>query len=175
MKENFGWKEGWRKIYYDLTQDELFGNPYNNMIFLDNHDMNRIYSELDEDFDKWKQGITLLFTMRGIPQLYYGTEILMSGKTKDSDGYVRKDFPGGWRSDSANKFIAKGRTDKENEAFDFVKSLANYRRNKPVLQDGKLMQFVPNDDVYVYFRYDDVHCVMVVLNSSKDSKNTGYN
>jgi glycosidase len=108
--------------------------------------------------------------MRGIPQLYYGTEILMSGKTKTSDGFVRKDFPGGWPHDSLNKFVAKGRTDKENEAFDFVKSLANYRRNKPVLQDGKLMQFVPNDDVYVYFRYDDVHCVMVVLNSSKDNK-----
>jgi glycosidase len=139
------------------------------MIFLDNHDVSRIYSELGEDFSKWKQAIAILMTTRGIPCLYYGTEILMSGFT-NPDGLVRKDFPGGWPKDSVNKFLERGRSPKEQEAFTYVKKLADFRRAYPVVQTGKLMQFIPDDDVYVYFRYDDKNCVMVAINTSDTIK-----
>ena len=170
LKESFGWNTGLRKIYYTLALDFLYGDAYKNMIFLDNHDVSRIYSELGEDFSKWKQAISILMTMRGIPCLYYGTEILMSGTTNPTDGFVRKDFPGGWAADSSNKFTAAGRTPREQEAFTYVKKLADFRKAYPVVQTGKLMQFVPEDEVYVYFRYDDKNCVMVAVNSSNDVK-----
>ena len=170
LKEPFGWTTGTRKIYYTLAQDFLYGDAYKNMIFLDNHDVNRIYSELGEDFSKWKQAIAILLTTRGIPCLYYGTEILMSGVTNPTDGNVRKDFPGGWPKDSTNKFTSAGRTQKENEAFDYVKKLATFRETNPVMQTGKLMQFIPDDDVYVYFRYDDKNCVMIAINTSDTVK-----
>lgn len=170
LKESFGWTTGLRRIYYILAQDLLYGDPFNNLVFLDNHDLSRIYSELGEDFDKWKMAITLLMTMRGVPQIYYGTEILMTG-ISNPDGYVRMDFPGGWYGDPMNKFTAAGRTAKENEAFNYVKSLANWRKNNPVVYDGKLMQFIPDDEVYVYFRYSDSQCVMVILNTAAAEKN----
>jgi glycosidase len=170
LKENFGWTTGECKIYYTLAQDALYGDPSHNMIFLDNHDVSRIYSELGEDFSKWKQAIALLMTMRGIPCLYYGTEILMSGVT-NPDGLVRKDFPGGWANDSLNKFTAAGRTQQENDAFNYVKKLADFRKAYPEIVSGKLLQFVPQEDVYVYFRYTDKQCVMVLLNTSSEQKN----
>jgi glycosidase len=169
LNESFGWTTGLRKIYYTLAQDFLYGDAYSNMIFLDNHDVDRIYSTLKEDDAKWKQAITLLLTTRGIPQIYYGTEILMKNFS-NPDGLVREDFPGGWPGDAANKFTAAGRNNKENEAFNYVKTLANWRKNNPVVYDGKLMQFVPDDDMYVYFRYNESECVMVILNTSDAQK-----
>lgn len=169
LNEAFGWTTGLRKIYYTLAQDFLYGDPYKNMIFLDNHDVDRIYSALGEDDAKWKQAITLLMTTRGIPQIYYGTEIKMKNFT-NPDGLVREDFPGGWPNDQVNKFTAAGRNEKENEAFNYVKTLANWRKNSPVVYDGKLMQFVPDDDMYVYFRYTDSQCVMVIISTSATDK-----
>ena len=114
---------------------------------------------------KYKSGLAMLFTMRGIPEIYYGTEILMKNFS-DPDGLVRSDFPGGWQADTINKFVATGRTTKENEAFDYVKNLANYRKNSDALQTGKLMQYVPEKGVYVYFRYNDKQTVMVIVNTN---------
>jgi glycosidase len=131
---------------------------------LDNHDMTRFYSVVNEDFDKYKAGMAMLLTMRGIPQMYYGDEILMAG-IDNPDGLVRSDFPGGWKGDKENKFTEAGRTSKENEAFNYVRTLANYRKNTPALQTGKLMQFIPENGVYVYFRYDAAKTVMVIYNS----------
>jgi glycosidase len=131
---------------------------------LDNHDMSRFYSVVGEDFSKYKAGMALLLTMRGIPQMYYGDEILMAGED-NPDGLVRSDFPGGWASDKVNKFTAAGRTDKENEAFNYVRALANYRKNTPALQTGKLMQYIPQNGIYVYFRYDAAKTVMIIYNS----------
>jgi len=170
LKEPFGWTTGTRRIYYTLAQDFLYADPFKNMIFLDNHDVNRIYSELGEDLNKWKQAIALLLTLRGIPCLYYGTEILMGGVTNPTDGQVRKDFPGGWTGDTSNKFTEDGRSSKEQEAFRYIQKLAQFRLAYPVVQKGKLMQFIPDDDVYVYFRYDDEHCVMVAINTSDQVK-----
>lgn len=166
-----GWTDGINRVYATLSQDFLYKNANTNCIFLDNHDMSRFFSMVNEDLDKYKEGMAILLTMRGIPQMYYGTEILMKNFS-NPDGLIRSDFPGGWDGDKKNKFIADGRTNKENEAFNFVKILANYRKNSSALQSGKLMQFVPQDDVYVYFRYnsDAKGTVMVIVNPTEKDK-----
>jgi neopullulanase len=114
-------------------------------------------------------GIGWLLTSRGTPEIYYGTEILLKG-ISDPDGKVRQDFPGGWKGDKENKFTAQGRSDSENVVFNWTKTIANFRKNSSALKTGKLMQFVPDDWVYTYFRYDDKQTVMIVMNTSKDEK-----
>jgi len=166
LNEEFSWKGGVTRLYNVLAQDILYKDPTRNEIILDNHDQDRFYSVIGEDFSKYKQGITILMTQRGIPQLYYGTEILMKNFMKPGDAQVREDFPGGWQQDSVNKFLATGRSPLENEAFDFVKKLAHFRSGSPALTRGKLMQYAPSRGLYVYFRYDSIQTVMVALNTS---------
>jgi neopullulanase len=166
LNQNYGWTEGLSKLYLTLAKDFVYKDPYKNCIFLDNHDISRVYSTVGENFDKYKMAINWLFTLRGIPEIYYGTEVLMTGSTHPSDALVRKDFSGGWDGDKDNKFTQTGRTEKENEAFNYVRTLINYRKNTPALQTGKLMQYVPFDGLYVYFRYDNSKTVMVVSNSN---------
>lgn len=161
-----GWTDGVNRLYAVLAQDFMYQDATRNVIFLDNHDMSRFYSVVGEDFNKYKAGMALLLTMRGIPQMYYGDEILMKNYS-NPDGLVRLDFPGGWPGDKTNKFTATGRTEKENEAFNYVKKLANYRKNTTALQTGKLMQYIPQNGTYVYFRYDQQKTVMVVYNSEE--------
>ena len=122
---------------------------------------------IGEDFNKFKTGIAWLLTLRGTPQLYYGTEVLMKNFS-DPDGKVREDFPGGFAGDKLDYFAA--RPGPAGAAFDYVSKLANYRKAHPVLSSGKLMQFIPQDGVYTYFRYDDGACVMVIANNTKDEK-----
>jgi neopullulanase len=163
-----GWTDGVNRLYLVLSQDFMYQDPNRNVVMLDNHDMSRFYSVVNEDFDKYKAGMALLLTTRGIPQMYYGDEILMAGYD-NPDGLVRSDFPGGWKGDKDNKFTAEGRSKKENEAFNYVRTLANYRKNTPALQTGKLMQFIPERGVYVYFRYDAAKTVMMIYNSNDKS------
>ena len=174
LNGKFGWMDGVVKLYNTFANDFVYEDPTRNVVFLDNHDLSRFYSVVGEDFDKFKSGISWLLTTRGIPQFYYGTEILMKNFS-NPDGLVRSDFPGGWDSDKTNKFNAEGRTAKENEAFNHVRTLANYRKNNPVLQTGKMMQFVPEEGVYVYFRYDDQKTVMVIMNSETNEKSININ
>lgn len=169
LNGKFGWDNGVSRLYETLAQDFLYKDATRNCIFLDDHDVSRFYSVVGEDFDKYKQGIGILLTMRGIPEMYYGTEILMKNFSSP-DGLVREDFKGGWANDSVNKFTAQGRTEKENEAFDYVKTLANFRKTSSALQTGKLMQYVPENGIYVYFRYDDKQTIMVILNSNDTLK-----
>ncbi|WP_432708599.1 glycoside hydrolase family 13 protein [Pedobacter sp.] len=159
-----GWTDGIYRLYATLAQDFLYQDATRNVIFLDNHDMSRFYSMVNEDIQKYKAGMTLLLTMRGIPQVYYGTEILMKNFS-NPDGLVRSDFPGGWKGDATNKFKAEGRTAAENDAFNHFRTLANFRKNNDALQTGKLMQYVPQDGIYVYFRYNDSNTVMVIINT----------
>lgn len=170
LTQNFGWTEGVNKLYTTTAQDFVYKDPTRQVIFLDNHDLPRFYSVLNEDTAKYKMAFAWLLTFRGIPQMYYGNEILMAGTTSPSDGYVRKDFPGGWPGDAANKFTAAGRTEKENALFNYIKTLANYRKGSSALTTGKLMQFVPEDGVYVYFRYDAKQTVMCIMNQNNDAK-----
>jgi len=169
LNGKFGWTDGVNRLYSVLASDYQYKDPTRNVVFLDNHDISRFYSVVNEDFEKYKSGIILLLSLRGIPQIYYGTEILMKNYA-NPDGKVREDFPGGWPNDKLNKFIPAGRNEKENEAFNFVKKLANYRKNNPVLQNGKMMQFVPEKGIYVYFRYNKDKTVMVVMNSNEQAE-----
>lgn len=169
LTKPMGWTEGVSRIYYTLAQDFLYENPYANVLFLDNHDLTRYATVLNEDLTKFKSGIALMMTLRGIPCLYYGTEIMMTGSGGGFGEGGRKEFPGGWSGDPINKFVAKGRTAKENEAFNYIQQLAKYRAATPALQTGKLMQFVPKDGVYVYFRYDADKTVMIVTNSTEQA------
>lgn len=166
LNEPFGWTEGVAKVYYTLAKDYLYKAPYRNVIFLDNHDLSRFYSVAGEDIRKYKIGIGFLLTTRGTPCIYYGTEILMKNFAGLHGGEAREDFPGGWKGDSINKFDPANLNDTEKEAFNFVKTLANFRKNNSVLSAGKLMQYIPKDGIYVYFRYDDTKTVMVAINTN---------
>ncbi len=171
MNEPFGWMNGVNKIYTTLSGDVLYKDPMNNCIFLDNHDMDRVFSVVDEDWKKLKMGMNWLLTLRGIPQLYYGTEVLMKNKKVNTDATVREDFPGGWANDNAkeNRFTKDGRNEKQNEAFEYISGLANFRKKSSAITAGKTMQFIPKDGLYIYFRYDNSQTVMVVANSSDKS------
>jgi glycosidase len=169
LTQNFGWTEGVNKLYQTLSNDFLYKDASNNVIFLDNHDMTRFISQVNEDLDKLKMGIGWLLTSRGIPEMYYGTEILLKG-VSNPDGLVRGDFWGGWKEDPQNKFTAAGRTDQENEVFNWTRTIANFRKNSSAIKTGKLMQFVPDDWVYTYFRYDDKQTVMIVMNTDSKEK-----
>ncbi len=164
------WEGGINRVWYTLAQDYFYEHPERNVVMLDNHDFTRIYTTLGENFDKFKSAYAFLLTTRGIPQLYYLDEILATGGTWPNDGLVRQDFPGGWRGDAANKFTASGRSARENEAFNYVRTLLHFRNETPALQSGKLMQFVPEDGVYTYFRWDEAKTVMVVLNTANSDK-----
>ena len=156
------------KLYHALQADWLYTDATRNVPFLDNHDMSRFYSVIGEDFNKFKTGIAWLLTLRGTPQLYYGTEVLMKNFS-NPDGKVREDFPGGWAGDKTNYFTT--RPGQAGEAFEYVSKLANYRKTHLVLSSGKLMQFIPQDGVYTYFRYNDGgECVMIIANNTKEEK-----
>ena len=153
-------------MYTVLASDFVYENPSNEVIFLDNHDMSRIYSVVDSNVAKQKMGIEWLLTSRGIPQLYYGTEVCMGGFS-NPDGLVRHDFPGGWDGDAKNAFTGAGLTDDEKSVQALVKKLGSFRKNSSALKTGKLMQYLPQEGLYVYFRYDKNQTVMCVMNTSE--------
>ncbi len=167
LNQKFGWTEGVNRLYHTLCSDFVYDDPTRNVTFIDNHDLSRYYSVCGEDMKKWKMGITFLMTTRGIPMLYYGTEILMKNFAEGPAANVRQDFPGGWATDSINKFKPEGRTAIENEAHAFITKLANWRPHREAITKGKLMQFVPVDGIYVYFRYTTQQTIMVVMNSNE--------
>jgi len=153
LNEKFGWTTGFSKIELTLAHDWLYEHPEQLVTFLDNHDLSRVYSMMNEDVEKWKMAVALLMTIRGIPCIYYGTEILMKNFS-DPDALVREDFPGGWPTDSINKFLSGARTGKENEAFTFIKTLAQWRKQNAWFAKTWMTQFVPEDGIYVYARHN---------------------
>ena len=162
LNKPMDWTDGLTKIYYTLSEDFLYADPNRNLTFLDNHDLSRFYSVIGEDLRKFKMGLGFLLTTRGTPCIYYGTEILMKNFS-NPDGKVREDFMGGWKGDKANKFTEAGRTPQEQDAYSFVRKLAQYRAGHDVLRTGKLTQFVPENDTYVYFRSNERSTVMVIM------------
>ena len=163
---------GFVVMYEKLALDFLYPNPDNLVIFPDNHDVDRFYTQIGEDFDLYKMGMAWIATMRGIPQIFYGTEILMSNTGSNGNhGIIRSDFPGGWEGDEVNAFTGEGLTTTQAEAQKYMQRLLNWRKNKKVIHDGKLMQFAPEDGIYAYFRYDEKEIVMVVFNKN-DQKTT---
>lgn len=170
MNKDFGWTEGVNRLYTTLAQDFIYKDASRQVIFLDNHDMARFYSTVNENMDKYLSSISWLLTSRGIPQWYYSSELATTGTTWPNDGHVRLDFPGGWEGDKENKFTINGRNQKDQAIYQHLATLANYRKTSPALTVGKFMQYVPDDGVYVYFRYTDKQTVMVVMNTAKDEK-----
>jgi neopullulanase len=157
---------GIHKLYNVLSSDFLYKDPSRNVIFLDNHDMSRFFSRVGEDVAKQKMGIGWLLTTRGIPQLYYGTEILMKG-ISDPDGWVRLDFPGGWKGDRKSAFTGEGLNTDELAVQMLVRKLANFRKGSSALRTGQLMQYVPQKNgLYVYFRYDASQTILCAMNTS---------
>lgn len=165
------WGQGMVRAYENFVNDFLFSDIYNLLVFAGNHDTNRINEIYNGDLDKYKLAMTLVFTTRGIPQIYYGDEIGMRGnKEKFGDGDIRRDFPGGWKADEQSAFTKTGRTAAQEEYHSFTKNLLNYRKGKEVLHFGKLLQFIPENNVYVYFRYNDMETVMVVINNNPEDQ-----
>lgn len=157
---------GLNDIYDHLSLDFLFPEPQKILTFLDNHDTDLFLLEEPETLGWWKQAITFLLTSRGIPQIYYGTEILMNGSKEKSDGYVRRDFPGGFPGDKVNAFTAKGRTPLQNEAHDFMAKLLNWRKGNKVISEGSLKHFMPENGIYVYQRKLGDKDVIVMMNGN---------
>ena len=171
LNQPFGWTEGVNKLYTTLSNDFLYKDASKNCIFLDNHDLNRFYSEVKEDMGKMKMALAWLLTSRGIPQLYYGAEVLMKGEKNPNDGWVRLDFPGGWKGDQKNAFTGAGLKADEQAIQQYTAKLANFRKKSSAIATGKMMQFLPVDGLYVYFRYDAKQTVMCVMNTAdKDMK-----
>lgn len=161
-----GWDKGLAHLYQVYIMDYLYADPYKSLVFVDNHDINRFAEQINFDVNKYKLAMAHLFTTRGIPQIYYGTEILMGGQKSKGDGDIRRNFPGGWPGDSRNAFTAEGRTEQENEVFNYTRTLMQYRKNNPVIHTGRFVHFVPENNVYVYFRMNEDKKLMVVLNNS---------
>jgi glycosidase len=170
MTKDFGWDDGVNKLYTTLAQDFVYKDPTREVIFLDNHDISRFFSVVNQDVLKYQSSLTWLLTSRGIPEIYYGDEIATTGTTSPSDGYIRLDFPGGWPGDKINKFTEAGRTKQDDSIFHHISLIANFRKTSSALTTGKFMQYVPEDGVYVYFRYDNKQTIMVVMNTAKEDK-----
>lgn len=165
FNSDFGWETGLMKLYYALSQDRLYSNPMKNVIFLDNHDLWRIFSVLGENPDHLKMAYTYLMTTRGIPQVYYGTELAFAApEGVEGDGAKRAEMPGGWEGDERSVFTASGRNDKENDMLQYVTAITNWRKNSEAIHKGKLIHYVPENNTYIYFRYTDNDRVMVIMN-----------
>jgi len=169
MLNAFGKEDNIFKIYETLAEDFVYGDAFNNKIFNGNHDVGRLFTLLNNDIDKLKLSMAFILTTRGIPQLYYGDELLFGGDKPD--GQLRKDFPGGWVSDKRNAFTQEGRTTQENETYNYISSILNWRKNAVEIHKGKLKHFQPLENIYVYFRYTDTESTMVIINNSKNHIN----
>ena len=171
-EETGEWGGGLYKLYDYQTQDLVYANPMNLLTFLDNHDTSRFAQtdEMAKNLKRYKQAMVFLLTTRGIPQIYYGTEILMTGDKGKGDGDLRKDFPGGWQGDTRNCFAKNGRTALENEAFEFTRQLLNWRKGNQVIGKGSLKHYSIQNGVYVYQREFNGKSVVVIMNGTDDSK-----
>lgn len=164
------WNDGMIKVYDNFANDFLYPNVNNLLTFVENHDTGRFNHIYKNDFRKYQMAMALIATVRGIPQIYYGSEIGMAGDKGKGDADIRQDFPGGWTGDKNNAFTKAGRTEEQAKFFDFSSKLFQWRKGKSVIHSGKMTHYIPEDNVYVYFRYDDNETVMVVINNAAEAK-----
>ncbi|MNQ18292.1 Neopullulanase [compost metagenome] len=164
------WDKGLIKIYENFANDFLYPNINNILTFVENHDTNRFNEIYKKDFKKYQMAMTLIATVRGIPQLYYGSEIGMAGNKSDGDAAIRLDFPGGWKGDTNNAFTKAGRNAEQEKFFDFTSKLFQWRKTNEAVHSGKTTHYIPEDNVYVYFRYTNSKTVMVVINNSEKNQ-----
>ena len=176
LNEDESWDNGLVKIYEGLANDFAYNSPKDIMIFADNHDKSKIYTQLNEDVEKTKMAMGLLLTLPRIPQVYYGTEILMNDTEKPGDhGLIRTDFPGGWLGDEVDVFKNEALTETQMDFKDFLKTILNYRKNSTAIHDGKTIHFAPFEGLYVLFRQHENETLMLVLNKNETSKTVDLN
>lgn len=169
LRNEESWGTGLIQIYEAISNDFQYPDPDMLTVFPDNHDMSRFYVQVGEDADLLKMGLAFFLTTRGIPQIYYGTEILMRHDGNEH-GDIRADFPGGWEGDKVNAFTGEGMSDEAKDMQKYVANLQNWRKTAPVIHKGKLMHFVPEEATYTYFRYTEDEAVMVILNKNHEEK-----
>ncbi len=167
LLEPEGQESGLLRIYRSLANDFLYPDPARLVVFPDNHDMSRVYTQLGERLDRYKMAISFFATTRGIPQLYYGSEILMANPGTEEHGVIRQDFPGGWSGDTTDGFSSAGLTANQREAQAFTRKLLNWRKGASAIHGGALTQYVPQDGVYVYFRHDKRQKILIALNKAE--------
>ncbi|PWG04972.1 glycoside hydrolase family 13 protein [Polaribacter aquimarinus] len=168
INEKESWDKGLVKLYEGLANDFHYATPKDIMAFLDNHDKSRLYTEVGEDFTKSKMALSYLLILPRIPQVYYGTEILMDDTAKPGDhGLIRTDFPGGWKGDSVNAFTGEGLTGNQKEMQSFVSKILNYRKNSAAIQEGKTVHFSPFTGTYFLFRVKDDETVVHIINKNE--------
>lgn len=167
-EETTDWAGGLYWLYDYITQDLVYANPMNLLTFLDNHDTSRFYTreEQTKNLTRYKQALLYLLTTRGIPQIYYGTEILMPGDKGEGDGTLRRDFPGGWTGDKTNCFTREGRTKLQNEAFDYTRKLLNWRKGNEAIGKGSLKHFSIANGTYVYERKYGNQSAVIIMNGT---------
>ena len=164
-EETDAWWRGYNRVYNSLCLDYLYPNPDRVMAFIENHDTDR-YLHNGQDTQSLKQALALLLTIKRIPQLYYGTEVLMNGTKEVTDGNVRKDFPGGFPGDAQNAFSAEGRTPAQNDMFNWLSALLHWRQGNDVIIKGKMTQFIPKDGIYVIARTHKGRHAMTIINGT---------
>jgi glycosidase len=170
LKENDKeWGKGMLKVYQCLSDDYLYANPNNLITFTDNHDMNRIFTQLDEDKELLKMGLAIIFTMRGIPQFFYGTELAMTSPKERNDGLIRADMPGGWDGDKTDVFQNQNLSPLQSEMRAYVKKILNWRKTATAIHNGKLVHYSPEDGIYTYFRFNEKEKYWIILNKNEES------
>ena len=167
LKEQESWGDGLVKIYDGLANDFAYASPKDILIFPDNHDMSRIFTQMEEDVTKTKMALSYILTLPRIPELYYGTEILMNDTAKPGDhGLIRTDFPGGWEGDTVNAFTGEGLSDAQKDMQSYLKKLLNYRKTSKAIHEGRTLHFAPENGVYVLFRVLGDETVVHFLNKN---------
>jgi glycosidase len=171
LVEPESWDKGLVKLYEALANDFVYANPQALMVFGENHDMDRLFTQVKEDVDLLQMALTYLLTIRGIPQLYYGTEVLLQNTAKPGDhGLIRSDFPGGWAGDPASGFTGEGLNPNQVRIQSFLKKMLNWRKQKSVIHEGKTLHFAPSNGVYTYCRYNATETILVILNKNTEAK-----
>ncbi len=164
-----GWWRGFNRVYNSLVFDYLYPNPSSVMAFIDNHDTDRFLADT-RDPRPLKQALALLLTINRIPQLYYGTEIMMNGTKRRTDGDVRRDFPGGFPGDTRDCFTAAGRTAEEQDMFTWLSRVLHWRQGNKAIIGGKQVQFSPRDGIYVISRMGGGRTIMTIVNGTDEAR-----
>lgn len=167
LREEDGWDKGMIRLYNSFGNDFLYPDINNILVFFENHDTERLNEIFKGDSRYYKMALSLIATVRGIPQIYYGSEIGMRGEKSKGDADIRRDFPGGWKEDAQNAFKQNQQTAEQKNYYDLTQKLLTWRKNKSVIHSGKTKHYMPKEKVYVYFRYNDNEKVMVIINNNE--------
>ena len=176
IREEEEWNSGWIKLYEALANDFVYADPSSILLFTDNHDMDRVFTQLDGDITKMKMALAFTLIAPRIPQVYYGTEVLISNSDKPgSHGRIRTDFPGGWKTDTRSAFTGAGLTGEQKEMQDWLKAVLHFRKDNAVIHSGETLHFSPEEGVYVIFRISRTEKIMLILNKNQESYSLDLN